>query len=141
MRIAYCLICTAEYYITHKKYSLLINKQNEGINFNQKLTRLFYSGLMADGDFTTSHDDFKKQLQHYRLTTAEILYHMPDHPKLLQTYIWQELDLAPRFPVLQRFLTFWEKSLDGKLYRVKVAALDHISSFEWKGIGQEINLS
>lgn len=43
------------------------------------------------------------QLQDYRLTTAEILYHLPDHPMLLQSYIWQEYDLAPRFPELKRF--------------------------------------
>lgn len=57
---------------------------------------------------------------HYRLTTAEILYHLPDHPRLLQSYIWQELDLAPRFPVLRRFLDFWESNLDGRLHSVKV---------------------
>jgi uncharacterized protein Usg len=62
-----------------------------------------------------------KQLQDYRLTTAEILYHMPDHPALLQSYIWQELDIAPRYPVLQKFLHFWETKLEGKLYRVRVA--------------------
>jgi len=57
----------------------------------------------------------------YRLTTAEILYHMPDHPRLLQTYVWQEMDLAPRFPVLHRFLDFWQRELDGKLHQVRVA--------------------
>ncbi len=62
------------------------------------------------------------QLEGYRLTTAEILYHMPDHPGLLQTYIWQELDLAPRFPTLRRFLQFWQRELDGKLHSVRVAS-------------------
>lgn len=62
------------------------------------------------------------QLQGYRLTTAEILYHMPDHPGLLQTYVWQELDLAPRFPTLRRFLAFWQRELDGKLHSVRVAS-------------------
>ncbi len=57
----------------------------------------------------------------YRLTTAEILYHLPDHPRLLQSFIWQELDIAPRFPVLRRFLDFWTHNLDGKLHSVKVA--------------------
>lgn len=57
----------------------------------------------------------------YRLTTAEILYHMPDHPRLLQTYVWQEMDLAPQFPVLHRFLDFWQRELDGKLHQVRVA--------------------
>lgn len=60
-------------------------------------------------------------LPDYRLTTAEILYHMPDHPAVLQTYIWQELDLAPRFPALRRFLDFWQRELDGKLHMVRVA--------------------
>ena len=44
------------------------------------------------------------QLKDYRLTTAEILYHLPDHPEILQSYIWQDMDIAPRFPVLQKFL-------------------------------------
>ena len=47
------------------------------------------------------------QLQGYRLTTAEILYHLPDHPHLLQSFVWQQLDLAPDFPGLRKFLDFW----------------------------------
>ncbi|MEJ0063208.1 MAG: Usg family protein [Alphaproteobacteria bacterium] len=62
-----------------------------------------------------------RQLENYRLTTAEIIYHMPDHPSLLQSYIWQDLDMAPRFPCLKKFLHFWETHLEGKLYTVKVA--------------------
>lgn len=61
-------------------------------------------------------------LQDYRLTTAEILYHMPDHPKLLQTYVWQEYDLAPKFPELKKFLDFWERELEGRLHSVTVAS-------------------
>ncbi|GAA4481897.1 usg protein [Gluconacetobacter asukensis] len=61
------------------------------------------------------------QLNDYRLTTAEILYRLPDHPTLLQTYIWQELDLAPSYPQLRRFLDFWTRSLEGQLHSVKVA--------------------
>jgi uncharacterized protein Usg len=69
-------------------------------------------------------------LQGYRLTTAEILYHMPDHPGLLQTYVWQNLDLAPRFPVLKKFLDFWESNLDGKLHSVNVASAGLITAEE-----------
>ena len=68
------------------------------------------------------------QLRDYRLTTAEILYHMPDHPKLLQSYIWQEYDLRPSYPVLQKFLTFWEQNLDGKLHSVKVANVEIVTT-------------
>lgn len=61
-------------------------------------------------------------LPDYRLTTAEILYHLPDHPAVLQTFVWQDLDIAPRFPVLRRFLDFWQRELDGKLHMVRVAS-------------------
>ena len=74
--------------------------------------------------------DLIRQLGNYRLTTAEILYHIPDHPSLLQSYIWQELDLAPRFPVLKKFLRFWETNLEGKLHTVKIAHQTLISPGE-----------
>ena len=48
--------------------------------------------------------DFLKQLDGYGLTTVEIHYFMPDHPSLLQLFVWQEYDVAPRFPVLHEFL-------------------------------------
>jgi len=66
--------------------------------------------------------DFERMLNDHRLTTAEILYHLPDHPKFLQSYIWQDLDIAPQFPVLSRFLSFWERELEGKLHSVKIAS-------------------
>jgi uncharacterized protein Usg len=61
-------------------------------------------------------------LKGYRPILAEIIYRRPDHPAFLQQYIWQEYDLSPEFPVLNRFLQFWEKKLDGKLHSVWVAA-------------------
>ena len=60
--------------------------------------------------------------RNYRLTTAEITYCLPDHPRLLQQYIWQEIDLAPGFPQLMKFLDFWQRHLDGKLHSVTVAS-------------------
>jgi uncharacterized protein Usg len=76
------------------------------------------------------------KLRGYRLTTAEILYHMPDHPAVLQTFIWQELDIAPKFPALNKFLHFWETSLEGKLHSVRVAARGLISDAEIKVAGE-----
>lgn len=66
--------------------------------------------------------DLTRQLSDYRLTTAKIFYHLPDHPVLLQEYIWQEYDIAPKYPELKRFLQFWERELDGKLHSVYVAS-------------------
>ena len=77
------------------------------------------------------------QLKDYRLTTAEILYHLPDHPAVLQSYVWQEMDLAPDYPILRRFLAFWQRELHGKLHSVRVGSarliqpskLRHVSEY------------
>ena len=63
------------------------------------------------------------QLRGYRLTTAEILYHFPDYPRLLQSFIWQEYDLAPGYPVLRKFLDFWESNIEGPVHSVRVASV------------------
>jgi len=84
--------------------------------------------------------DLIRQLRDYRLTTAEILYHMPDHPDLLQTYIWQELDIAPRFPVLRKFLDFWTRELDGRLHSVRIASQTLITPSEFRRVDAELIL-
>jgi uncharacterized protein Usg len=66
-------------------------------------------------------EDFKKQVEGYGLTTAQILYRRPDHRWLLQTYVWQNYDIFPEFPELQRFLDFWQAKLEGPLHSVQVA--------------------
>jgi uncharacterized protein Usg len=83
--------------------------------------------------------DLEKMLRDYRLTTAEILYHLPDHPRILQAYVWQELDIAPKYPVLNKFLLFWERELEGKLHSVKVAHVGLISPAEFRH-GPEFNI-
>ncbi len=72
---------------------------------------------------THTHVDpaFLKMLEGYSLTTAEILYWMPDRKLILQTYVWQDYDMAPKFPALIKFLDFWDRKLDGPIKSVRVA--------------------
>jgi len=84
--------------------------------------------------------EFKRMLAGYSLTTAEILYRMPDHPALLQSYIWQEYDLFPEFPVLKRFLDFWTRTLDGPLFKVTVGHCKLIKPAELRTVDGEFCL-
>ena len=84
--------------------------------------------------------DFRRQLEGYGLTTASILYRMPDHPRILQTFIWQHYDLHPDFPELRRFLDFWTHKLDGPLHSVTVAHTGLIRPVEWKTVDGEFRL-
>jgi uncharacterized protein Usg len=75
--------------------------------------------------------DFNIQFKdQYRLTTAQIYYHLPDHPAFLQEFIWQDYDLAPKFPELTGFLGFWVREIEGKLHSVYVAHQKIITASE-----------
>lgn len=76
--------------------------------------------------------DLTKQLDDYRLTTAQIYYHMPDFEEILQEFIWQDYDLAPKFPHLQEFLQFWTNKIDGKLHSVYVAKREIITTSDYR---------
>ena len=84
--------------------------------------------------------DFRKQVEGYGLTTANILYRRPDHPWLLQSYVWQSYDLYPDFPELQGFLEFWQKSLEGVLHSVTVAHSHLIEPVEIKTVDGILSL-
>ena len=84
--------------------------------------------------------DFQKQLAGFSLTTAEILYRLPDHPSLLQTYVWQDYDVHPLFPKLKGFLDFWSKNLEGQLHKVRVAHRHLISPRELRLVTHEFKL-
>ena len=84
--------------------------------------------------------DFVRQLEGFSLTTAEILYRLPDYPAVLQTYVWQDYDLAPQFPALKKFLTFWRDRLDGPLHSVRVAHSRLIRPAELRTVGAEFRL-
>ena len=72
----------------------------------------------------------QRQARDWRMTTAEIRYHLPDNPEMLQTFIWQQLDQAPLFPALRKFLDFWNREIEGRLHSVRVGACTLVSPGE-----------
>jgi len=78
--------------------------------------------------------DFRLALAGYGLTTAEIHYRLPDHPSLLQQFVWQQYDLAPDFPTLRKFLNFWEREIEGALHSVRIAHNKLIKPSEWRAV-------
>lgn len=67
-------------------------------------------------------DELSLRLQGWRMATAEVLYYMPDHPKLLQSFVWQTLDLAPSYPRIHKFLDFWRREIDAVIHSVELGS-------------------
>jgi uncharacterized protein Usg len=87
-----------------------------------------------------SHAETELMLRGYGLTTAEIFYRMPDHPHLLQSFLWQHFDLAPKFPALRDFLDFWQARLDSPLHSVRYTHRRLIAPTEWRAVDGELVL-
>lgn len=67
------------------------------------------------------HEEMRLRLAGWRLATLEVLYHIPDHPGVLQSFTWQTLDLAPAFPRLKSFLQFWKAEIEAAIHSVRIA--------------------
>ncbi|MGB3624635.1 MAG: aspartate-semialdehyde dehydrogenase [Henriciella sp.] len=68
-----------------------------------------------------SDEDFRKQLEGGGLLTAEVIYYRPDFPKLLQSFVWQTVDIAPKFPRLAQFLDHWRRDIEAVIHSINIA--------------------
>lgn len=84
--------------------------------------------------------DFRRRLAGFGLTTANIFYHRPDYPGLLQSFLWQHHDLHPDYPELRKFLAFWARELDGVVHSVVVAHSRLIRPAEFRAVNGEFRL-
>ena len=95
------------------------------------------------GDFVVRPADeaFRRQLAGYGLSTVEIAYYLPDHPMLLQQFIWQHYDVAPQFPALRDFLDHWRREIEAALHSVRVAHNHLIGPAEWRAVDGVITIN
>ncbi|MCT8999331.1 usg protein [Chelativorans intermedius] len=84
--------------------------------------------------------EIQLMLEGYGLTTAKVLYHLPDHPHLLQTFVWQQYDIAPKFPALHRFIAFWQEAIEGPLHSVTYTHRRLVAPSEWRNVTGELVL-
>lgn len=85
--------------------------------------------------------DFQRQLQGYGLSTVQVHFWMPDHKSLLQQLVFQQYDLAPRFPRLGQFLEFWRNDIEAALHSVCVAHNHLIAPAEWQAVDGVITIN
>ncbi len=88
----------------------------------------------------TEMSETELMLRGYGLTTAQLFYRMPDYKNVLNTFVWQEYDLAPDHPKLFEFIEFWQDTIDGPLHSVQYTHRKLLSSGEWRQIVGEFTV-
>ena len=79
-------------------------------------------------------------LRGYGLTTAEMFYRIPDYKNVLNTFIWQDYDLAPDHPKLFKFIEFWQDEIEGPLHSVRFVHRKMISPGQWTNVTGEFTI-
>jgi len=87
-----------------------------------------------------SATETERMLKGYGLTTAQLYYRMPDYLNVLNTFLWQDYDLAPDYPEMFRFIEFWQTSIDGPLHSIQFTHRKLIAPGEWRNVVGEIRL-
>lgn len=87
-----------------------------------------------------SDQDFESRIRGASLLTADILYYRPDHPKLLQSFLWQTLDVAPEFPRLEKFLDHWRREIEAMIHSIRIAHSDWIGPVEVRAVNGVLQL-
>jgi len=54
------------------------------------------------------------------LVTLNIFYWMPDYENILQQFIWQTMDIKPKYPRIHRFLDYWHNNIDAIVNEVVI---------------------
>ena len=85
-------------------------------------------------------NETQRMLQGYGLTTAEFFYRLPDHRNVLNSYIWQDYDLAPDYPILFKFIEFWQEKIEGPLHSVRFTHRKMIAPGQWRNVAGEFRL-
>jgi uncharacterized protein Usg len=80
-------------------------------------------------------------LKGFGLTTAELFYRMPDYRNVLNSFVWQEYDLAPDYPQLFKFIEFWQERIEGPLHSVRFTHRKLIAPGEWRNVVGEFRLN
>ena len=54
------------------------------------------------------------------LVTLNVYYWMPDYENILQQFIWQTLDVKPKYPRVYKFLNHWHNNIEVIVNEVQI---------------------
>ena len=55
------------------------------------------------------------------LVTLDVYYWMPDYQNILQRFIWQTVDMKPKYPRVNKFLEHWHNNIDAIVNEIRIS--------------------
>jgi uncharacterized protein Usg len=83
---------------------------------------------------TQDPTEVELMLRGYGLTTAKLYYRMPDFRHVLNFYFWQQYDQFPDYPVLFKFIEFWQREIEAPLHSIEFIHRRAIAAGQWQNV-------
>jgi uncharacterized protein Usg len=64
------------------------------------------------------------KIDKWELTTIHVYYWMPDYLHILNLFSFQDDDVPPEYPRMQRFVKYWEENLEARIKEIQIGSTD-----------------
>ena len=54
------------------------------------------------------------------LVTLNVYYWMPDYDNILQQFVWQTMDVNPKYPRINKFLDYWHNNIEAIVSEIQI---------------------
>lgn len=58
------------------------------------------------------------------LVSLRVFYYMPDYRDIIQEFMWQTMDIKPKYPRVNKFLNYWKENIEAVIADVEMAEMD-----------------
>lgn len=64
------------------------------------------------------------------LVSLRVFYYMPDYRDLIQEFMWQTMDIKPKYPRVNKFLNYWKENIEAVIAEVEMIETEKISKYK-----------
>ena len=64
------------------------------------------------------------------LVSLHVFYYMPDHRDLIQEFMWQTMDIKPKYPRVNKFLNYWKENIEAVIADIEMIEIEKISKYK-----------
>ena len=64
------------------------------------------------------------------LVSLRVYYYMPDYRDLIQEFMWQTMDIKPKYPRVNKFLNYWKENIEAVIADIEMIEIEKISKYK-----------
>jgi len=64
------------------------------------------------------------------LVSLRVYYYMPDYRDLIQEFMWQTMDIKPKYPRVNKFLNYWKENIEAVIADIEMIETEKISKYK-----------